>query len=133
MPRTGNLRWKVQTLREITSSPIVVDGFLYIGSMDGNLYCLDAAMGWQIWKFKTAHYILGAPRAAQDFIYVGSADQNLYAIESRTGKLAWKFASGGQISSTPAIHGDLLFFTCCGPEALLRACPYGQVDLAIPR
>jgi hypothetical protein len=37
----------------ITSSPAVVDGKVYIGSGDNNVYCLNAFTGDKIWNYST--------------------------------------------------------------------------------
>ena len=44
-------------MREVFSSPAVVDGVVYVGSDDGNLYALDAASGEQRWAFATGEAV----------------------------------------------------------------------------
>src|SRR5207245_9916996 len=39
------------------SSPAVVDGAVYVGSGDGNLYSLDANSGELRWKFRTGDVV----------------------------------------------------------------------------
>jgi outer membrane protein assembly factor BamB len=65
----------------VTASPIVKDGKLVCGSVDGNLYCLDAANGRLIWKFATGGPITGAPVICADLLFFGSTDHFLYAIQ----------------------------------------------------
>lgn len=43
--------WGVLTGDNITASPVVVDGILYVGSWDGTFYAIDAASGEQLWTF----------------------------------------------------------------------------------
>ena len=38
---TGDKLWDIATDAKITSSPIVVDGTVYIASLDGNLYAIE--------------------------------------------------------------------------------------------
>ena len=38
---TGEKVWDILTGGEITSSPAVVDGVIYVGSHDGNLYAIE--------------------------------------------------------------------------------------------
>src|SRR3972149_7524399 len=47
------LLWHFQTGDDIYSSPTVVDGLVYVGSMDGHVYALDAATGQEHWRFET--------------------------------------------------------------------------------
>ena len=42
---------------QIVSSPAVAGGFVYIGSEDYNLYCLNATTGGLIWIFGTGNYV----------------------------------------------------------------------------
>src|ERR1700722_13363660 len=52
-PRTvGNidLKWSYTTGNQVFSSPTVVDGVVYIGSNDGNLYALKARSGALQWS-----------------------------------------------------------------------------------
>ena len=39
----GSVRWRFQTADDVSSSPAVVDGVVYIGSGDSYLYALDAS------------------------------------------------------------------------------------------
>jgi len=52
------------------SSPIVVGGRVYVGSLDGNLYCLNANTGTVIWKFQTGGPIQATPTIVNDEIYI---------------------------------------------------------------
>ncbi len=108
---TGTAKWKFQTLRGVTSSPLVVDGFVYVGSLDSHLYALDAEMGWLLWKFKTGHYVVSSPRMKGGIIVFGSVDGTVYAVEAKSGRQLWRYVTDGQITSSPAIHGDTVVVT----------------------
>jgi eukaryotic-like serine/threonine-protein kinase len=45
----NGIKWKSHTDGRVISSPAVVDGVVYVGSTDGNLYAVDAASGGQKW------------------------------------------------------------------------------------
>ena len=68
----------------ISSSPTVVDGVVYVGSLDSNLYAIDAASGQQRWVFPTGDGIFASPAVVDGVVYVGSTDTNLYAIGNLT-------------------------------------------------
>lgn len=63
---------------------------VYIGSMDGNLYCLNAADGTLIWKYQTydrsSRYgkILGSPVVCNGRVYVGTESAKLYCFDAAT-------------------------------------------------
>jgi outer membrane protein assembly factor BamB len=56
------------------ASPMVFNGKVYVGSLDGNLYCLDANTGSVIWKFMGVSpcVILATPAISDNAIYLAS-------------------------------------------------------------
>lgn len=62
------------------SSPAVANGVVYIGSMDNNLYAVNAKTGAGIWQFKTGGWVESTPAIANGIVYFGSDDKNLYAL-----------------------------------------------------
>jgi outer membrane protein assembly factor BamB len=78
----------------LSSSPVVVDGSVYVGSADGNVYALDAAKGTVTWTFKTADRVRATPAVAGGVVYIGSWDGYLYALKADTGTLVWKYLAG---------------------------------------
>jgi outer membrane protein assembly factor BamB len=106
-----------------TSSPVVVDSTLLIGSGDGHVYALDVETGAERWRFATEGRIRSSPAVADGVVYVGSADGNLYALELETGELEWRFETEGSalasadfgfdrktIQSSPAVAGGTVYF-----------------------
>ena len=105
-PSTPALDWSYSTGGEIYSSAAIgIDGTIYVGSYDGNLYAVtDNGTSCAVkWKYPTGGPIYSSPAIGADgTIYVGSSDDNLYAI-SPAGALNWKYATKGPIYSSPAI------------------------------
>lgn len=91
--------------------PLVHNGIAYVGSMDHNVYAVDAKTGKLVWKFRTEGGILDSSAVIKDgTIYIGSYDQNLYAIDSMSGKLVWKFRTMGKIVSTAIVDDRNVYF-----------------------
>lgn len=61
-------------------SPAVVNGTVYVGSVDNRVYALDAATGRQHWAFKTGDWVGSSPAVVDGTVYVGSSDGKLYAL-----------------------------------------------------
>jgi outer membrane protein assembly factor BamB len=59
-PETNYL-WKRVIGSEVVSSPAIVDGRLYVGSSDHNIYCLNTSTGTTIWSFITGSYVQSDP------------------------------------------------------------------------
>lgn len=73
------------------SSPAIADGWIYIGSADGNVYALDADTGEIRWKFQTGEKVRATPTVENGIVYIGSWDGFLYALDAKSGQLHWKY------------------------------------------
>jgi len=121
-PAKLNVKWMYKTGEAVTSSPAVVDGKVYIGSNDQNLYCLDAYTGEKIWSFKTEYRIASSPAVVGGRVYIGPDDGYIYCLDAKTGEQKWKVNLYGgnvptylwevatwQARSSPVVIGDRLW------------------------
>jgi eukaryotic-like serine/threonine-protein kinase len=53
------------------SSPAVVNGKVYFGSGDGNVYAVNAETGTVLWKFPTKDVVHASPAVANNMVYIG--------------------------------------------------------------
>ncbi len=142
--QTGAIRWKFATEGErrfeakgihglepknqtivdqydvFLSSPVAVDGSVYFGSGDGNLYALDAVTGKLKWKLKAGDVVHSSPAFANGILYFGDWDSVLYAVDASTGKEKWKFQAGQDdmihnqvgFQSSPAVANGVVYVGC---------------------
>jgi len=96
VPQLSAVKWKFKTGGRVMSSPALVQGTVYIGSNDHNLYAIDAESGALKWKFKTASRVTSSPAVVDGAVYFGSFDGNFYAVDAKTGTQRWKFSTGGE-------------------------------------
>jgi len=108
-PGNLELKWKFETGSAIYSSPAVFGDYLYIGSYDGFVYCINKNTGELKWKFKTGMVVSSSPAIAGNYIFVCSEDSFIYCLNKQTGELKWKFETGMAISSSPAVFEDYLY------------------------
>ena len=102
------------------SSPVVVQGSVYFGSGDGNLYALDAASGDLRWKFQTGDVVHSSPAFANGVLYFGGWDSFFYAVDATTGKEKWRFHGGEDalvhnqvgFQSSPAVANGIVYTGC---------------------
>ena len=85
------VKWLYHT-RNSASTPIVVDGIMYVTSADG-VVALDAANGRPVWQNLEASSNKGAAYG-DGKIYV-ARDARLWALDARTGKLVESFGDKG--------------------------------------
>ena len=89
---TGKLRWRLK-IGPTESSPLVLDGVVYVGDWNGKVYALSAASGATRWTFQTGDKVKDAIAYSGGRVYFGSYDHHVYALNARTGKLVWKTAA----------------------------------------
>jgi len=103
------LAFTAATGGHVISSPAVVGGVVYMGSLDNNLYAVNAGTGTTLWNFTTGGQIYSSPAVADAVVYAGSLDNNLYAVNAVTGAKLWNFTTGGQIYSSPAVADGVVY------------------------
>jgi outer membrane protein assembly factor BamB len=74
--------WNFAAGNAVESSPAVADGYVYVGSWDGNVYCLDASTGVKVWNYTTGGLVESSPAVAGGYVYVGSTDKNVYCLDA---------------------------------------------------
>ena len=117
-PSNLSLAWNFATKGAVISSPSVVDGIVYFGSQDKNIYAVGAWSGSLIWKFPTQGAIESSPAVADGKVYTGGDDGYVYCLDAYTGALVWKtFVNGNQeftfgsvvLKSSPAVSGGKVY------------------------
>src|SRR6185436_11869128 len=81
----GGVKWAFKAAGPIVTSPSVVDGVVYIGSMSGHLYAIDQETGKEKWNFKSRMPIASSPAIAGGTVYFVSSAGSLAAIDAVTG------------------------------------------------
>ena len=105
---TGKVRWRLK-IGPTESSPLVVNGVVYVGDWNGKVYAISAATGATRWTFQTGDKVKGALAYAGGRVFVGSYDHHVYALNASTGKLFWRVSAQqrlgprGRFYSTPAV------------------------------
>jgi outer membrane protein assembly factor BamB len=105
-----DLDWSFTTGNSVYSSPAVVDGVVYAGSFDNNVYALNASTGAKVWSFTTGGSVYSSPTVANGVVYVGSFDDNVYALKATTGTKLWSFTTGGKVASSPTVANGVVYF-----------------------
>jgi outer membrane protein assembly factor BamB len=64
----------------LSAPAVALDGTLYVGGSDFNLYGVNTSSGQFNVVASTAYYIFGSPTLANGYLYFGSLDAKLYAF-----------------------------------------------------
>lgn len=118
-PANLSLVWKFTTGGAVMSSPSIVNGIVYFGSQDHNVYAVNAWSGNLIWKFKTNNTIESSMAVADGKVVTGAEDGYVYCLDAYNGKMQWKtfvnsslpvtYGSAVMIRSSPAIVDDTVY------------------------
>jgi outer membrane protein assembly factor BamB len=117
-PSNLSLTWKFTTEGSVISSPSVVDGVVYFGSQDRNVYAVGAWSGQLIWKYATGGEIESSPAISNGKLFIGADDGYFYCIDTAKGTLNWKtfidsnqeFSYGSVVlKSSPAVVGNTVY------------------------
>ena len=103
------------------SSPAVVDGVVYVGSIDGNLYAFDANGCGQsscnpqwVGAMDNQYYTLSSPAVANGTVFIGSENHKLYAFAAKgcgqgTCSPLWTGMTGGAVFSSPLVANNVVY------------------------
>lgn len=131
-------KWTFKTGDAIESAPAVVDGVVYVSSLDKHLYALDLVSGKLKWKVKLAH-MKASPSVKGNRIYVGDLNGKFHCIQADNGKELWSFEAEGEIHASANFHGENIIFGshdsklyCLSPEGkkLWAATTDGPINAA---
>ena len=114
-PDTNNVLWEYGTGGSVASSPAVVDGKVFFGSIDKNVYCLDASTGAWIWQYFTGDTVWSSPAVADGKVFIGSGEMasgasNVYCLDASTGLKIWNYTASGGVDSSPTVADGKVFF-----------------------
>ncbi len=111
LPDDLDLKWKLEIDNgAFEATPIVVDGTVYIGDLDGRVYALKLEDGSKVWTYEgnvdQLSGFMGSPAYRDGRIYVGDIDGVLHCLNAKDGKLIWKFEAGLEINGSVNFYQD---------------------------
>jgi outer membrane protein assembly factor BamB len=101
------------------SSPVVADGRVYAGSLDGSVYALAGDTGEIVWTCPTGAKVRATPTVEGGTVYIGSWDKSVYALDAASGRVRWQTPIGGQVQTNALVAGDLVY--CASRKASVVA------------
>jgi len=103
-----------------STSPIVDNGIIYIGTGDGNICALRASSGTKIWNYTlSTHIVTSCPVIAQGIVYICS-NLTIYALDASTGEKIWS-CSDAAFGSSPAVVDGIVYVCSSGSVYALDA------------
>jgi outer membrane protein assembly factor BamB len=108
--RTGKVLWKHSLPGRAESSPLAMDGTVYFGCENGQLFALSTRNGHTRWATTLGGPVKSAPAYHDGVLFVGDYGGYMNAVNAKTGKIKWQtaslgqgFGTSGEFYSTPAV------------------------------
>jgi alcohol dehydrogenase (cytochrome c) len=119
----------------LQSTPIVLDGVMYLSTSRNHVYALDAATGRVVWR-----YVYPLPRdwvtfygpwnrgvaVAGDRVFMGTIDNHVVALDRKTGREVWRVnvedgvQCGCNITAAPLVVRDKVIVGVTGGDSAHR-------------
>jgi outer membrane protein assembly factor BamB len=112
--KNGDQKWKGKLDgRVVSSSPVIFQNKVIVGTFKGSVIALSTAKGKQDWAFKTGGSILSAPVIKDGKLYIGSKDQKVYALDPSSGKELWSYKTNAAVTAEIS-YNDASIFVLAG-------------------
>ncbi len=116
---TGKVVWTFDEkgkMKQVFSSPVVVDGKLYIGEgfhqdSECRIFCLSAETGEKLWEYGTDSHTESTPAVVGGKLYCGAGDDGMFCLSANKGEKLWQFPSF-HIDASPVVVGDRVYAGC---------------------
>jgi polyvinyl alcohol dehydrogenase (cytochrome) len=129
-------KWEFTTGGDVSATPTVVGGALYVPDRAGNLYKIDAETGALVWSRTIASYtgVPGdhsrtSPALVGNRLFLATQlGARVLAVDADTGNLLWStlvdahFA--GAITQSPVVHANTVYVGVSSLEELAAANPF---------
>ncbi len=103
---------------EVSATPVVAEGSVYVGSEDTSFYSLNALTGELNWSRRTGGKITDPAVVAEGVVYFVSHDGMLYAHDGESGSDLWRLDTSAdpgdwvvRTTHLPVVHGRTAFTT----------------------
>ena len=89
--------------------PIVANGKVFFGDMNGTVFAVNAATGDNLWDHPTGGPILHTLAYDSGTVVVPSMDGKVYALDENTGAEKWTYQTGAPLKAAPVINNGTVY------------------------
>jgi outer membrane protein assembly factor BamB len=95
----------------IWAAPLLSDGVLYVASVNGKLFALDADTFDPVWDapFEAGQGLISDPVLAGRTILIGGIDRELHAVDTASGEERWSFPAGNWFWGQPLVANGTVY------------------------
>jgi len=108
--KTGNIVWRNNDAKYVSSQPVFIDDMVVVGSRNGDLYALNCFDGKEVW-----HSTLNQQKVYPAFDncesnrIVVAVGTHCYSINGENGNTLWDFTADGDIVCAPRVADDVVY------------------------
>ncbi|MES9858760.1 MAG: outer membrane protein assembly factor BamB [Sedimenticola sp.] len=122
--------------QQVTLSPLVMGGQLYVADHNGMLKALNAASGQTLWSIDSGLEISGGVGGGEQLVLVGTSNAEVVAFDAANGSERWRTRVSSEVLSSPQVgQGKVVVHTIDGKVVGLNASDGSQAwiyDRTIP-
>lgn len=120
-PSGPNVRWRFEVDRSVSESPTVVGGTVYVSTLHGSTYGVDAISGEPLWRELASYPVFGSPAVVDGTVYVSDGGGYLHALtedpragrtgdgERTGGEFLWQVEGDAGFIASPTVADDTVF------------------------
>jgi alcohol dehydrogenase (cytochrome c) len=126
--------YQINDVNQFETTPLAVDGILYISEPPSNATALDGRTGRPLWTYRRTippdvHVCCGQVNRGLailgDTLFLGTIDAHLVALDARTGRVRWDavvadYQTGHSITVAPLVVKDKVIVGISGGEYGIR-------------
>jgi alcohol dehydrogenase (cytochrome c) len=126
--------YQIQQLHKVETTPLVLDGVMYITEPPSDVTALDTRTGRPLWKFRRSYpkdlrlccgQVNRGVAALGDMVFVGTVDAHLIALDAPTGAVRWDitvadYKTGYSLTAAPLAVKDKILVGLAGGEFGVR-------------
>ncbi len=130
------VKWvhQMPTTHMVETTPLVVDGVMYVSEPPSNVVALDAETGRQFWRYRRelpakinvcCGQVNRGVAVLGDRLFVGTVDAHLLALDAKTGAVLWdvevaNYQHGYSVTVAPLVVKDKIILGIAGGEYGIR-------------
>lgn len=100
--------WRYETDHGIYAQPLLIDGVLYLATLDHFMVALDPATGTEIWRLELNGALASTPLLYNNDLYIGSFGRSIYRL-SLDGEVLAEYTTRDWVWGTPTVYDGVLY------------------------
>jgi len=91
LPADPQVLWEFKPEKSgFEGSPVIADGKLWIGDVEGKVFCLELATGKELWKTSHPNGFVASPAYRDGRVVLGDYDGHVYCLDANDGRVLWE-------------------------------------------